>query len=361
MYRLFLALVTVLPLLAANIDRQLATIKAVGAEGSGNAAAAAAWQQISSSNSEQVVPILVAIKGASPVAANYLRAAAETIVSRELKAGKNLGLAPLLAYLADTKNDPRARRLAFELIRQIDPDKASPLISGFADDPSLELRADAVAQIISLAQEQEGANGVAEWQTALNHARDLKQIEVITKALEDAGQKVDLQTHFGFLPNWQIIGPFDNSERKGFAVAYAPEAKVDLKATYKGKDETVRWQRLSSDDPYGMVDINPALGALKGSIAYATTTITAKAARDAQLRLGCKNAWKVWVNGTLIFARDEYHRGMRMDQYHLSVSLRKGANTVLIKLCQDEQTQPWTKEWQFQMRLCDELGAAIAP
>ena len=32
-------------------------------------------------------------------------------------------------------------------------------------------------------------------------------------------------------------------------------------------------------------------------------------ARPAELRLGCKNGWKIWLNGKLIFGRDEYHRG----------------------------------------------------
>jgi hypothetical protein len=356
MHRYFLTIALAVPLFAASFDQHLATIKAIGAEGSGNAAATTAWQQVSSVGSDQLVPILSAMNDASPIAANYLRSASEAIVARAIKANKALNVDELLGFLADTKNAPRARRLAFELIRQIDSDKASPLVEGFADDPSLELRFDAVAQIISLAQEEEG---ISTWLKALNHARDLTQIKTITKALEDAGHTVDLQSHFGFLPRWQIIGPFDNADRAGFAVAYSPEEKLDLAATHKGKDGDVSWQVLETEEAYGMVNINEPLSELKGALAYATTTIEMPASRDAQLRLGCKNAWKVWVNGEFLFGRDEYHRGMRMDQYHLPVSLRKGANTVLIKLCQDEQTKPWTKEWQFQMRLCDEFGAAI--
>ena len=30
-----------------------------------------------------------------------------------------------------------------------------------------------------------------------------------------------------------------------------------------------------------------------------------------------------------------------------------------MKLCQDGQTQDWTKEWQFQFRVCDAAGTAI--
>jgi hypothetical protein len=360
MHRFFVAVFIGFPIFAASFEQNVATIKAIGPEGTGNAPAATALEQLSSAKSEQLVPILSAMNDASPIAANYLRSAAETIVSRALKSADPVSADSLLAYLKDSKNDPRARRFAFELIRQIDADKANPLVAGFLDDPSLELRFDAVAQLISQAQEGTGAASIPGWLKALKHARDLKQIKTITEALEKAGHTVDLQAHFGFLPSWQIIGPFDNTGREGFAVAHPPETAVDLKASYPGKDGKVSWQAVSTKDAYGMVDINEPLGALKGALAYASTTLNATAARDAQLRLGCKNAWKVWLNGELIFARDEYHRGMRMDQYHLPVSLRKGANTILIKLCQDEQTKPWTKEWQFQMRLCDELGTAIS-
>ncbi len=78
-----------------------------------------------------------------------------------------------------------------------------------------------------------------------------------------------------------------------------------------------------------------------------------------ELRLGCKNAWKIWHNGKLVFGRDEYHRGMRIDQYKLKVHLAKGRNTLLIKLCQNEQQQDWTKQWQFQLRVCDATGTAV--
>ena len=93
--------------------------------------------------------------------------------------------------------------------------------------------------------------------------------------------------------------------------------------------------------------------------AYAYTEYHAAAAGPVQLRLGCKNAWKIWLNGKLVFGRDEYHRGMRIDQYQLDVNLAKGRNTLLIKLCQNEQMQDWTKQWQFQLRVCDPTGTAI--
>jgi hypothetical protein len=34
---------------------------------------------------------------------------------------------------------------------------------------------------------------------------------------------------------------------------------------------------------------------------------------------------------------------------------------ILVKCCQNEQTETWTVEWQFQLRISDENGTAIRP
>ena len=146
-------------------------------------------------------------------------------------------------------------------------------------------------------------------------------------------------------------------------MVFPPEKVIDFNAVYEGKNGKVQWSKFVTADQYGMVNINKAYpgpgDGLKEVTAYAYTEYEASKGREAELRLGCKNAWKIWHNGNLLFGRDEYHRGMRIDQYKLKLKLAKGRNTLLIKLCQNEQTQPWTKEWQFQLRMCDSTGTAI--
>jgi hypothetical protein len=170
---------------------------------------------------------------------------------------------------------------------------------------------------------------------------------------------VDLPRHFGFLMQWNVIGPFDNTERKGFDTVYPPEKEIKLDASYDGKGKPAKWQPFESKDEYGKVDFNKPLGMLKEVTGYAVTTFDAAEERDAELRLGCKDAWKIWLNGELVFGRDEYHRGQQLDQYKLRCHLKKGANTILVKCCQNEQKEDWTVEWEFQLRICDSTGTAI--
>jgi hypothetical protein len=350
---------------AARADEAaaVAAIRAVGREGAGNEAAAAAWKELARSDAARLPAILAAMDGASPLAANWLATAVDAVAAR----GRTLPLAELRGFLADTAHDPHARRLAFELIRDRDPAAAEALVAGMLDDPSGELRRDAVAREIAAAaaarKEERKTDATAGYRRALSAARDIDQIKAITKPLEELGEKVDLPRQFGFLVDWQVVAPFDNKDGAGFAAEYPPEKNVDLAAAVAGRDGPVSWKPLSSADPYGMVDLNVAYpgpdGGLKEVAGYAFTEYVAAAERDAELRLGCKNAWKLWHNGRLLFGRDEYHRGMKIDQYRMPIRLAQGRNTFLVKLCQDAQKQDWTKEWQFQLRVCDRTGAAI--
>ena len=121
----------------------------------------------------------------------------------------------------------------------------------------------------------------------------------------------------------------------------------------------MQWQALATSDPYGKVDLNKPYGKLKEVTSYAYHEFNSAETQPAELRLGCKNAWKVWLNGQLLFGRDEYHRGQRIDQYKMPVQLKKGTNSILIKLCQNEQKEDWTVQWEFQLRGCDTTGTAI--
>ncbi len=121
----------------------------------------------------------------------------------------------------------------------------------------------------------------------------------------------------------------------------------------------MKWVPYETRSEYGLVDFNQAISSLKGAVGYATSEFWSDSARPAQVRLGCKNGWKVWVNGTLVFGRDEYHRSAEIDQYRMPVSLRAGRNLILVKCAQNEQTQDWAKEWEFQLRVTDEQGTPI--
>lgn len=344
-------------------QKAIDALLAVGPEGAGNTAASAAWSElVEEVDPDGLIRLLEAMDGASPIASNWLRSAAE-VISDKLLAKDHLDTTALGEFMLDRGHAPRARRLAFEMIRARDSAAAQALVPGLLNDPSPELRREAVARLV-LAAEKFAAKGNESGATllyrqALGGAVEADQVTPIADALAELGTKVDLPSHYGFLMRWQTIGPFDNTARAGFETAFPPEAKIDLGAEYAGKSGQVKWQPLASSHRFGKIDLNKPYGMLKDTTAYAYSEFESPAARAAELRLGCKNAWKIWLNGELVFGRDEYHRGQRIDQYRLPVQLAAGKNTILVKACQNEQTEEWTVQWEFQLRVCDATGSAI--
>lgn len=350
---------------AAEVAALLKTLRSVGSEGLGNAEASAAWKELSASDPAKLPQILAGLDGAEPLAANWIRAAVEAIAERALRDNGKLPAAEIEKFILDTKHDPRGRRLAFDWLTRVDETARGRLIPGMLDDPSVELRRDAVrlqmdkANTLFLAKGQE-AEAKTAYQRALASARDDDQIQIIVKRLGELGETVDLQRHFGFIATWHLIGPFDNTNKKGFNVAYTPESEIRLEATYPGKEGPVRWEAHSTGDTYGILDLNKIESQKhKGSVSYCLHEFTSDTARKIEIRLGTPNAWKVWLNGKLLFGRDEYHRGASLDQYQVSGELKAGTNQILVKLCQNEQTEDWAQRWQIQLRVCDGTGSAV--
>jgi len=351
------------PALAATLKVPLETIRAVGKEGAGNEQATAAWQALTKADPATLPEVLAGMNGANPLAENWLRAAVGVIADQAIPQ-KTLPVKAVQAFLEDTKNSATARVVAFDLIQRAEPELAEKITSSLLEDPSSELRRHPVAKLLeagdeAFAQDKKDA-ALASYQQAMNSARDEDQIKALAKKLKDLGKPVDLPKHFGFLMNWKLIAPFTNVERKGFDTEFPPEKEIKLDAVYPGKNGDAKWTDFTSQDEYGQIDFNKPFTMLKEVTGYAYTEFDSAEERDAQIRLGCKNGWKVWLNGELLFARDEYHRGAKLDQYKLPVRLKKGKNTLLVKVCQNEQTEQWTVEWQFQLRICDATGTAIA-
>lgn len=344
-------------------DTEIAAIQKVGPEGFNNVEAGKAVAILSRGGAEQLPRLLLAMNPANELAANYLRSAVDAIVDRTLAAKGKVPVSEVRSFLLDTANHPRARRLAYEILVRVTPEAAAKLLPGFANDPSVELRFDAVELLIAAAntlKEAKETEGAAKaYQKALDAARDQKQIDTIAGELRSLGVSVDLPRHFGFLTHWKVIGPFNNSNLAGFETVYPPEKELDLTHEYDGKSGRVKWLDISTNEEYGKVNLNPALGELKEVTGYATAEFNSPVDGPAELRLGCKNGWKVWFNGQFIFGRDEYHRGARIDQYRLPVNLKKGSNRILLKVCQNAEVKDWTKEWEFQLRVCDATGTAI--
>ena len=353
---------------ADDTSEAIDVLRAVQPGALDSAAARDAVHALATGGSQALMPLLRGFRDVSLLAGNWLRNAFEQIADAETKAGRKLPQQELEAFVRDQNQSPFARRLVYETLKRSDAGIEDRLISDMLLDASPEFRRDAVARLISEASAiPDAALATPLYRKAFSGAVHEDQVKTIAEALRKNKEEVDIQRHFGFLPQWSIVGPFDNREEKGFAVAYGPELEVNAskdpnpQAEYDGQSDKVRWQSIATTDDYGVVDIAKQIENYKGSLMYATTTWTSDKEQQAEIRLGTPNSWKLWVNGKLIFEREEYHGSSQLDQYRIPVSLKAGSNTLMLKICQNEQTQDWAQRYEFRIRICNSTGSAILP
>ena len=335
---------------AKAVDDGLKAMKAVGPEGAGNEEAAKGWKAVVAAGEAALVPTLTAFDDASPLAVNWLRSAVNAIAEQEAKAGRPVSADDLGGFAANTSRNPAARRLAFELMAKADKNAAAHLLPNFLNDPDRDLRRDAITSELKAADALANPKSKKEATEKLfTLARDQDQVEEIAKKLKDLGVSVNTTKHYGFITEWNVSEAFDNKELKGFAVPYPPEKATDRTG----------WKYAQSWDAYGAVDLNTVVADSKDVLAYAVATVVAPEETKCQVRLATPNAVKLFVNGKEVYFKEEYHSGKKHDQHVANVTLKKGANELLVKVCQNDKTQSWMKPWEFAARVCDATGGAL--
>ena len=156
----------------APLEEALKSIKAVEREGRGHAAATKAWQLVSKAGIEQLPVVLSAIADANPLAANWLRAAVDTIAERAVNAGDSLSAAELEPFVLDLKHSPKSRRVAYEWLCKVDKTAADRLTPGFLHDPGVEFRRDAVSLLLGQVKEQRAKGDEPSAKKTLREAMD---------------------------------------------------------------------------------------------------------------------------------------------------------------------------------------------
>jgi|GEM_PF-183854 len=134
------------------------------------------------------------------------------------------------------------------------------------------------------------------------------------------------------ITDWQFIGPFSNEENIGFNTAYPVETSLDLSKSYPGKGTTeVKWRKITTD-PAGTISTYELLrDEQEKTVSYFFTEIDASKEEPVNFGFGSDDGIKVWLNGALIHANDA-GRGLTQDEDAAWGTLKKGKNTLLVKL-----------------------------
>ncbi len=324
---------------------RLATASASG----GNAERAEDADRIAAIAPAMLVPCLAAFAEATPGGVNWLTNGLDRAVERM---GDQVPLADVTAFVADPTRPSRGRTLGYRWLQSRDAATAASLLDSMLDDPALPLRRAAIEKRLAAVADAAEPEQIAVHREMLAAARDVDQVQAIAAWLREHGDEVDVSQVLGFVKNWRASETFDNVGGIGYAAVYPPEKQA-------AAPEATAWKEVAAEGDQGAVDLNAALGTLKGVVSYAVAEVDMPRGRTAEVRIGSPCAVIVWVNGEKVIDREVYHASEAIDQYVGEATFRAGTNTVLVKCCQNEQTESWAADWKFQLRICDQLGTPL--
>lgn len=167
-----------------------------------------------------------------------------------------------------------------------------------------------------------------------------------------AGNLADAEAQWvalGSVRQWRVIGPFDNVSLSGFEKPFPPEREIDFSRTYPGKDDqTLHWHPLATVSRDGQCEVAASLGDEGANLFYAATALDSPRDQAALLRFDPTGAGKTYLNGRLVFSDAVYrqHQPLVAGPFRVPVTLKKGWNTLLIKLADDENSTA-----QFALRV----------
>jgi hypothetical protein len=330
----------------------LQRLQTLGSSDESNRIATSTLKQLKTAPDVNLFQTLKAMKGATPIGRNWLLGLANTLYQKAGKAQQS----ELNAFLMDTNQDGEARFTVFEWLIAANPELRPTLLSKMRQDPSPELR------YLSVSDALESKPMAKELESLLDAARHPEQVVEIIKRLKEAGTTIDQAKQFGFVMDWKLIGPFDHVGTANFDKVFEVEADWlagKVKDEYAGKSTAVKWLSETSKNEEGIVDLAALYANEKGCIIYAMTEFESDREQDAELRLGCINGNKAWLNGKLVMSNEVYHTNMQIDQYNERVRLLPGTNRILLKIAQNEQKEQWAQRYAFQLRVSDLTGKAI--
>lgn len=184
-----------------------------------------------------------------------------------------------------------------------------------------------------------------------NKCRLLEIIQYAKKSLESDGEfrREEILNEIGMTTKWWLIGPFDNTDKKGFTAIYPPEKEIDFEMSYSGKNNSsLKWFKLN-EKYIGQINFNEIFSENEKTVAYALTFLYTPKKTVAYLKTGSDDTVSVWINDKPILIK-EIWRAIDLDQETTKISLKKGFNKILVKVCED-----WG-EWGLYLRIVNENG-----
>ncbi|GMU92376.1 MAG: hypothetical protein AMXMBFR4_14340 [Candidatus Hydrogenedentota bacterium] len=232
---------------------------------------------------------------------------------------------------------------AFELVK-------SALGQPALNDAAIEALAGVTAALGNAHQAEQTKEALALLQSTGASAETLVRL---ASSIQGAGLPEEFSNLLGVVRKWKVIGPFDWKDDSAWTMAFVGEPDVDPDTAVTYGERELEWKPVRASGAIGTVDLIGALGPVERSFGYAYAEVDVAEETDAQIRLGSDDGNQVWLNGIRVY-ENRVDRGAALDQDKVDVHLKKGINTILVKVSQG------AGGWNFCLRLASADGTGIA-
>jgi len=167
------------------------------------------------------------------------------------------------------------------------------------------------------------------------HIKDLAENSRTKLEISDINWRryKDLLSEGKYITDWWLIGPFDNTARKGIKKVYQPEEEFLPSKTYTGKNKKlVSWFEYNGkDNEY--ISLGNLIKPSDEGVVYARRIFNLEKSKVLKIGLGTNDGVKMWVNGKLVH-ENIIARTAVPNEDVISVQFKKGENVVLLKIDQ---------------------------
>jgi hypothetical protein len=178
-------------------------------------------------------------------------------------------------------------------------------------------------------------------------------IKVLEKNGEivNSGAQRELARRAGFINQWWLAGPFPNENDNAEQYSYFPEREIDFSQKVIFDSLTASWEKVELDGIYAIIPFAKKYGK-KQLAAYAFATVEIPEKSQGILKIGSNDGVICWVNGEKVH-ENILARSLVVDEDTCSVSFRKGANRILLKVPNKGA------DWEACLRVCDAAGMPL--
>jgi len=231
----------------------------------------------------------------------------------------------MYAAALETAKRPDEKKLVLGRLGGIREPKSMKMLESYLSDPALT--AEAAAAILNIVD----AFIPDRWVDAAPSLKKVLATELPQRTRERAEWlHARLTEYEDFITDWWVAGPYEQENTRGSEIFDTPFPPEQPDA------QSVEWRKHPvNDDPNlaWSIDLRATMAG-NNRAAYLKTRVYSPSDQRVRLDVGSDDGIKAWLNGELVH-RNNVPRGVSPGEDKIEVSLKKGRNTLLLKVTND--------------------------